>query len=241
MPSQIHWSESTGMIGGGAAKWLGIALAIVSAAAGTLLAYEQALPKWLVILCSVLLAVAGAVGGAIGVHTQRRRIAKGQDPTAPEPEIEGSPRRGSGLIAGVIALVLVAGAASQACRPITPDQRNTGDLVAGLSCAAVGLVCGSGVLPASAQRWCSVAMTACGGARATVVAVLDELVYEPGPHSTSMMLFARPPDLILASEWAAVCAATEDAYGYEVEGLACGVVLDALSRGAETVTVPIFR
>ena len=244
-PKQIKWTTSTGMVGGTTATWLGIVFAVVSAAAGAIMHFEAELPRVVVIVASVILAVVGAVGGAIGVSQTRKRIAKGVSAEHPEHAIEGkgAPTRGIAAGGALLALValLTAGAflVSQPACSVSQKTKDTTDFLSGLSCIVLETVClGVVGLEPAAQRACNVAGAACRGGRATLSAVLDQLVYEPPAYT--VMLFARSPDLVTANEWLALCRAASAA-GEDPERLACGIILDGLADGEEVITVPVVE
>ena len=67
----IPWQRSTGMVG----SYVSQALGYLAAVAAAMLMFSAELPRWLVIACSVVFALGGGGGVAVGVVNARNRRA----------------------------------------------------------------------------------------------------------------------------------------------------------------------
>lgn len=90
----IPWQQSTGMVG----SYVSQALGYLAAIAAALLAFSAELPRWLVIVCAVVVALAGGGGVTVGVLNARARRAKGADPASPQPAILPAAPPGTGAV-----------------------------------------------------------------------------------------------------------------------------------------------
>ncbi|MCZ7598550.1 MAG: hypothetical protein M5U09_13615 [Gammaproteobacteria bacterium] len=170
-------------------------MAAVGAGATVVLNSEVQLSPAVLLGAAVIVAMVGTLGAALGIHTTRRRRAKGDDRRYTEPPIrrvrrDGLPSPSVLLVAGLLAL----GLSQQACAhngvlepPLSYGQGAHGAVVLSLSCeVARELLAPDSWIPVDdaaremADRICS-GVTTIGGA---LLAALSRPPAPSGPVAT---------------------------------------------------------
>lgn len=248
----VRWTESTGMVGGRATTALGAILAAVGAGATVVLNSEVQLSPAVLLGAAVIVAMVGTLGAALGIHTTRRRRAKGDDRRYTEPPIrrvrrDGLPSPSVLLVAGLLAL----GLSQQACAhngvlepPLSYGQGAHGAVVLSLSCeVARELLAPDSWIPVDdaaremADRICS-GVTTIGGA---LLAALSRPPAPSGPVATRTgAMEAEPPRYADAPELnvgLVVPRCVRPGLSEEARRV-CGQVVVAAQEGADVLLVP---